>query len=158
MTLSTNSAFGPIGATPGYHSHADLGGRDGYGPVMPGPEGQHFHTAWEPRALALTLAMGATGTWSLDASRSVRETLADYAALGYYEIWIAALEKLVVAHGLAGADEFSAGRMLRAARPLAYVLRAPDVAATLARGTPTELLESRDPRVRGFMTRTPMVV
>jgi len=146
MTGSTDSVFGAIGAMPGYRSHADLGGRDGYGPVVAEPEGENFHAVWEPRALALTLAMGATGTWNLDASRSARETLPGYAGLSYYETWIAALEKLVVAHGLAGADELSAGRMLRAARPLARTLRAQDVAATLARGSPTERPAERPPR------------
>ena len=146
MTGSTDSVFGAIGAMPGYRSHADLGGRDGYGPVVAEPEGENFHAVWEPRALALTLAMGATGTWNLDASRSARETLPGYAGLSYYEIWIAALEKLVVAHGLAGADELSAGRMLRAARPLARTLRAQDVAATRARGSPTERPAERPPR------------
>lgn len=146
MTAPIDSVSAPIGAMPGYRSHADLGGRDGCGRVVPEPEGENFHAAWEPRALALTLAMGATGAWNLDASRSARETLPDYAALSYYEIWIAALEKLVVTCGLAGADELSAGRMLRATRPLARTLRAADVAATLARGTPTERPAQRPPR------------
>jgi nitrile hydratase len=146
MTESTDSMPGTIGAMPGYRSHADLGGRDGYGAVVPEPEGENFHAAWEPRALALTLAMGATGLWNLDESRSARETLPDYAALSYYEIWIAALEKLIVAHGLAGVDELSAGRVLRAPRPLARKLRAQDVAATLARGSPTERPAQRPPR------------
>ncbi len=44
-----------------YVSHADLGGQRGHGAVVPEPEGELFHAAWEPRALALTLAMGATG-------------------------------------------------------------------------------------------------
>jgi nitrile hydratase len=146
MMASNDPVSAAIGDVPGYCSHAELGGRDGYGPVVPEPEGENFHAAWEPRALALTLAMGATGTWSLDESRSARETLPDYAALSYYQIWIAALEKLVVAHGLVGADELSQGRMLRPARPLARVLQAPDVATTLARGTPTDRPPQRPPR------------
>ena len=154
MTAPTGSLSGPL-ATRGYRSHADLGGRDGHGAVVPEPEGENFHAAWEPRALALTLAMGATGAWNLDESRSARETLHDYAALSYYGIWIAALEKLVVAHGLAGVDELSAGRVLRAARPPARMLRAPDVAATLARGSPTERPAQRPPRfVIGDAVRT----
>jgi len=79
-----------------YHSHADLGGRLGCGPVTPEPEGELFHAAWEPRALALTLAMGATGSWNIDMSRAARETLPDYARLSYYEIWIRALERLML--------------------------------------------------------------
>ena len=146
MMASNQSASGTNGELPGYRSHADLGGRGGCGPVVPEPEGENFRAAWEPRALALTLAMGATGMWNLDETRRARETLPDYAALSYYQIWIGALEKLVVAHRLVGEDELVAGRMLRAARPLARVLRAPDVAPTLARGTPTERPAQRPPR------------
>ena len=32
-----------------YLSHADLGGRSGHGRVVPEPEGELFHAAWEPR-------------------------------------------------------------------------------------------------------------
>ena len=41
-----------------YLSHADLGGRDGFGPVLPEPEDLRFHHGWERRALALTPARG----------------------------------------------------------------------------------------------------
>ena len=82
-----------------YHSSADLGGHDGCGGVTPEPEGELFHAPWEPRVLALTLAMGATGLWNIDTSRSARETLADYGDLSYYQIWLAALEKLLLQTG-----------------------------------------------------------
>jgi nitrile hydratase len=121
-----------------YRSHADLGGRSGYGPVIPEPEGELFHAAWEPQALALTLAMGATGAWNLDMGRSARETLPDYAALSYYAIWVKALQKLMVERDLIRDDEIAVGRMLHPPRPLARVLRAADVAAALATGSPTE--------------------
>jgi hypothetical protein len=77
------------GAPHELHTHADLGGQPGFGPVTPEPEGERFHAAWEPRALALVLAMGATGAWNIDASRAVRETLPDYRDLSYYQIWLA---------------------------------------------------------------------
>ena len=53
-----------------YESHADLGGQPGHGAVTPEAEGERFHARWEPRALALTLAMGATGAWNIDMSRA----------------------------------------------------------------------------------------
>ena len=121
-----------------YVTHADLGGQAGHGAVMPEPEGTPFHAAWEARALALTLAMGATGSWNIDMSRAARETLPDYASLSYFQIWLAALEKLVQERGLASADEIASGRMQQPARPVARVLAAGDVAAALARGSPTE--------------------
>lgn len=120
-----------------YVSHADLGGRDGFGPVIPEPEDERFHAAWEPRALALTLAMGATGAWNIDMSRAARETLPDYAALDYYRIWLAALQRLLAERGLLHDDELAAGRALHPAPPPPRVLQAADVATVLARGAPT---------------------
>jgi nitrile hydratase len=120
-----------------YQSHADLGGQDGYGRVVPEPEDERFHAAWERQALALTLAMGATGAWNIDMSRSARETLPDYPALSYYEKWIKGLETLLIERGLVGRDEIAAGRILHPGKPGLPVLRAGDVPAVLARGSPT---------------------
>jgi nitrile hydratase len=120
-----------------YHSHADLGGKHGYGRVIPEPEGEYFHAPWEPQALALTLAMGATGAWNLDMVRSARETLPDYAALSYYAIWVKALLRLMIERGLIHEDEIAASRMLHPPRPLSRVLRAEDVATALKKGSPT---------------------
>jgi len=91
-------------------------------------------------ALAVTLACGAMGHWSIDASRHARETLAplEYLGSSYYEIWIKALEKLLKAEGLVSDDELRAGRALAAPRTPKRVLHAPEVAAALARGAPSE--------------------
>ena len=121
-----------------YLSHADLGGRPNVEPVRPEAEDERFHAPWEPRALALTLAMGATGSWNIDMSRAARETLPDYARSSYYRIWIAALEKMLAERGLAMPEELAAGRALHQPKPVARVLRAADVAATLAKGSATE--------------------
>lgn len=121
-----------------YTSHADLGGREGFGRVVPEPEGELWHADWEPKALALTLAMGATGSWNIDASRSARETLPDYAALSYYQIWLAALARLMVERGLVTEGELAEAQVQVAPRPLARVLRASEVPAVLARGSATE--------------------
>ena len=121
-----------------YASHADLGGTLGHGRVVPEPEGELWHAPWEPAVLALTLALGATGSWNIDMSRAARETLPHYARLTYYEIWFEGLCKLLVECGLAEVDELAAGRSLHAARPLARTLAAADVAAVLARGSPAQ--------------------
>jgi len=121
-----------------YDGKADLGGRAGFGPVVPEPEGELFHAAWEPRALALTLAMGATGSWNIDMSRAARETLDDYARLSYYQIWIGGLCKLMQERGLVSAEEIRQGLPLQPALPVARVLRASDVPRVLAQGSPTE--------------------
>lgn len=131
---------------PAYFSHADLGGRLGMGPVLPEPEGEHFHADWEPRVLALTLAMGATGQWNIDTSRSARETLPDYAQRSYYQIWLAALERLMLQRGLVAAQELEQGHMLRPPLPLARVLAAERVPAALAAGSPTQRPATREAR------------
>lgn len=120
-----------------YTTHADLGGQPRHGAVVNEPEGVPFHAAWEARALALTLAMGATGSWNIDMGRAARETLPDYAKLSYFQIWLQALERMLAERGLAGADEIEAGRMNRPAVAVARVLRAENVAAVLAHGAPT---------------------
>jgi nitrile hydratase len=119
-------------------SHADLGGTTGHGPIVNEPEDERFHADWEPRVLALTLAMGATGSWNIDISRAARESLPAYARLSYYEIWFEGLLKLMAERGLVDADEVAAGRSLRAALPLPRKLHAADVPAVLAKGSATE--------------------
>lgn len=121
-----------------YTTHADLGGQPGFGPVTPEPEGELFHGAWEPRALALTLAMGATGSWNIDTSRAARETLPDYRDLSYYQIWLGALEQLMLQRGQVFADEIASGQVHHPAAPVARVLQAANVPAVLAKGSGTE--------------------
>ncbi len=118
----------------------DMGGLHGFGAVHPDPAEALFHAPWERRALALTLAMGATGQWNIDQSRSARESLppATYLASSYYRIWILGLERLMLDRGLVSADELAAGRALHPPRPLPRVLRADAVAGVLARGAPTQ--------------------
>lgn len=117
----------------------DMGGMQGFGPVVPEPDEPLFHAPWERRALALTLAMGATGQWNIDLSRAARESLppAVYLGSSYYAIWLLALERLLRERGLADADELHDGRLRTPARPVARVLHSDAVDAALARGTPT---------------------
>ena len=117
----------------------DMGGQHGFGPVEPEADEPVFHADWERTAFALTLAMGATGTWNLDAARFARERTppAQYLASTYYEIWFAALELQLAEHGLVGADEVEAGRSLRDPAPIERTLLADDVLPTLGRGGPT---------------------
>jgi nitrile hydratase subunit beta len=123
----------------------DLGGAPGFGPVRPEANEPPFHAAWERRVFALTVAMGATGEWTIDQSRFAREGTPDYLAKTYYELWLAGLERLIVARGLVDARELGLGRAVAPPRP-AHVLRVADVAATLARGAPSARAATRAPR------------
>ena len=83
-----------------YRSHADLGGQDVPGAIVQEPEGEYFHAPWESRVMALVVAMGPTGMSNIDLNRATRETLPNYRELSYYEIWLAALEKLALQKGV----------------------------------------------------------
>ena len=119
-----------------YITHADLGGRPGFGIVVPEPEGDLFHADWERQTLALTLAVGATGSWNIDQSRAARETLPDYLRLSYYQIWLTALEKLLQERGLVTVDEISKGDLQQSPLVVARVLKAQAVTAALLKGSP----------------------
>ena len=118
---------------------ADLGGMHGFGPVAPEPNEPPFHDAWERRVFALTLAMGASGLWTIDESRFARESLPpQYLAATYYQIWLAGLTRLLLAHGLVSEAELASGRPAVVPAPVERLLAAGDVAAVLAAGAPTD--------------------
>ena len=104
-----------------YRSHADLGGQDVRGAIVPEPEGEIFHAPWEPRVMAMVVAMGPTGMSNIDLNRSVRETLPNYRDLSYYEIWLAALEKLALQKGLLGRSPPPPKQVLRAETALGVI-------------------------------------
>jgi nitrile hydratase len=126
----------------------DLGGMMGFGPVRPEHDEPLFHADWEPRALALTLACGALGEWSIDTSRHARESLHPvfYLSASYYEIWIEALTCLLEQRGMLSAEERSAGRALA---PAISTRRPPptarDIPAIIARGGPCDRPVSHAP-------------
>ena len=118
----------------------DMGGMQGYGPVIVEENEPLFHHDWEPRALAIVLAMGAAGRWNIDWSRSVRESLppALYLSIDYYQIWFEALERLLLQANLIASQEVGSTKAL--VPPVAGVrkLLKENVAAILSKGGPTE--------------------
>jgi nitrile hydratase len=118
----------------------DLGGMMGFGPVDPEKDEPWFHAEWERRAMGVTIAMGATGSWTIDMSRHARESLppAEYLSSSYYEIWTKGVERLVVKTGLVTQEELRLGRALAPPAPIKRVLKPEDVPAVLARGGPAD--------------------
>jgi nitrile hydratase subunit beta len=108
-----------------YQSNADLGGQDVRDAIVMEPEGELFHAPWEPRVMALVVAMGPTGLSNIDMNRAARETIPNYRDLSYYEIWLSALEKLLLQKGVLG----------DAPPPPKQVLRAELVAAAISKGS-----------------------
>jgi nitrile hydratase len=134
----------------------DLGGQMGFGPVAPEKNEPVFHAPWERRALALTLAMGATREWNIDIGRHARESLppAQYLSSSYYEIWLAGLCKLMLARGLVTADEIASGKMAVAPKKVAGKLLADNVAAALAKGGPSNRTDAAPRYKLGDRVRT----
>lgn len=119
----------------------DMGGRFGDGPVVPEAEDVKFHADWHPRALALTLAAGTLGKWSIDVSRHARESLPpkDYAAYSYYEKWIGGLAALLVMRGVVTPEELAGAEPVPVSEDLvAKCLKPEAVADVLARGGPAD--------------------
>lgn len=118
----------------------DLGGQMGFGPVDPEKDEPLYHAAWEPRAMALTIAAGGMGHWSIDESRHARESLrpADYLSSSYYEIWIKGLSALLERHGFLSAEEMASGEARQKPIQPKRVLKAEMVPGALAKGGPTQ--------------------
>ncbi|SMX43328.1 nitrile hydratase subunit beta [Maliponia aquimaris] len=116
----------------------DMGGRFGDGRVTPDLEDAPVSAQdWHARALAVTLAAGALGQWTLDRSRFARESLgpSDYMAFSYYEKWLAGLADLLVDCGVVSRAEL-AGAEPEASPLAARRMAAERVPGALARGGP----------------------
>jgi nitrile hydratase beta subunit len=126
----------------------DLGGMMGFGPIAPERDEPVFHAEWERRAFALTLAAGFTGQWNIDVGRSARESMppARYLASSYYQIWLDALERMLLARGMITSQELAAGRALQPARPEIRATPASEVPALLLRGGPSLRASEAAPR------------
>ena len=96
------------------HKTHDMGGVSGCGPINAEPERKEplFHAPWESRVLAITVATGMLGRWTLDRSRHSRERQPreQYLANSYYETWLAGLETLLVETGLLTPQELASGK------------------------------------------------
>jgi nitrile hydratase len=106
--------------------------------VQPETNEPLFHAAWERQAMALTVAMGATGQWNIDQMRSARESLppVQYLGLSYYEIWIQALQEMMLARGLVTVQELQSGHSLVAPATGVRTLTRASVDGALQRGVP----------------------
>ena len=116
----------------------DVGGRHGFGGIIPEDEGALFHADWEKRVLGMTLAAAALGYWNIDASRHARESLppAIYYNASYYEIWLRALINILITAGEISADEVVSGQSTAPGKRADRRMDAGAVPAVLAKGGP----------------------
>lgn len=118
----------------------DMGGFTGFGPVKAEADEPVWHAAWEPRAFALVLAMGMTGSWNIDEARHARERLTalQYWPASYYEMRHDALVLQLIELGLVTAMEEEQGRMAVPPKPVKRVARAEMIPGILAAGGPAD--------------------
>jgi nitrile hydratase len=83
----------------------DMGGMQGFGPIVREENEPVFHAPWEARVMAIRRAAGATGILP-PALRAAIETIppAVYLRMSYYELWFAAVVKLCAAAGVLTAN------------------------------------------------------
>jgi nitrile hydratase beta subunit len=92
----------------------DMGGMDGFGPVV--PDGDVFHEAWERRLFALTRVARHAGI-TAGHSRAVIESMrpVEYLEATYYERWLWGLQRRLELAGAITADDVE-GTMARIAQ------------------------------------------
>jgi nitrile hydratase len=111
----------------------DMGGMENLGPVVPEPEGETFHAAWEGRVHAMSVASPTRS--NIDAGRYQRELIPgpNYLAMSYYEKWFQGLTELLVARGFATWAEIAAGKAEPGFAKATPLVRAEEVTARFMR-------------------------
>ena len=108
---------------------ADLGGVQGYGPVVDDANEGNYHADWEPRVMGMVVALGACGQWNIDQSRYARESMspAEYVTSPYYKIWMEGVSKLLLERGMITSEELVDGKLRTGAIEHKGPLKADDV-------------------------------
>jgi nitrile hydratase len=88
----------------------DLGGRDGFGPVVIEPDEPVFHEEWEGRTYALAQVGMVHRIYGAPTFRHAIERMppALYLSTSYYEHWLTGAATLLVEHGVLTASELEA--------------------------------------------------
>ena len=90
----------------------DLGGRQGFGPIVTDEPDEPFHAAWEARLLGIVRAMSRPSGWTIDRFRFARESIApvDYLTRAYYDQWLQTYAALLIDSGVATVAEIASGK------------------------------------------------
>jgi nitrile hydratase beta subunit len=112
-----------------------MGGTHGFGPVEPEPNEPVFHAEWERRVFAMSQArpVGNIDRWRFAIGH---RSPTDYLSKNYYQLWLAAMEAILVERGLLSWEEMAAWHALDSPRPLKHILARDDVDQALSRGNP----------------------
>jgi len=97
----------------------DLGGRQGFGPIVDKDDERPFHSKWEMRAFGITLAARGASSWTIDWFRYCRELTGpvDYLTRPYFDQWITTLAAQMIDQGYLTLDEIRSGAPTFAPKP-----------------------------------------
>jgi nitrile hydratase len=118
----------------------DMGGMQGYGPMVIDDPSEVFHESWEREAFALIVAVNTAGQWNIDQSRATRERLPPlrYLSNTYYQTWLDAFEQQLVATGMISSSELHSGRADGPGLPDVRALSAEHLPQALLTGWPSQ--------------------
>jgi hypothetical protein len=85
----------------------DVGGMEGFPPIVQEPDEPPFHSDWEAHVFAMNRALIARGVYNLDELRDAVERMPPerYLEASYYERWLHAITTLIVEKGVVSAEE-----------------------------------------------------
>ncbi|MGH6797816.1 MAG: nitrile hydratase subunit beta [Roseiarcus sp.] len=108
----------------------DLGGREGFGPILDAHDDKPFHADWEIRAFGMTQAVRGSSSWTIDWFRHCRELAVpvDYLTRPYFDQWVTTLAAQLIDEGDLTLDEIKRG-----ASAFAPTLDVPPTTAEAAR-------------------------
>jgi len=93
----------------------DMGGMQGFGPVLREENEPVFHARWEGRVLAMRRILGAIGKIKPGGFRPLLESLppAEYLKNSYFENWYSALARQLIQSGIVTPEEIASGKSAR---------------------------------------------
>lgn len=123
----------------------DMGGMQGFGPIVREDDEPLWHAPWEARMFAVASAIGAWGRWPIDASRDQIESMSaeEYLRSAYYEKRLPATIANAIRHGLITRQEAETGRPDPASPKASPALTADAVDGLMKRGSPTVRVTER---------------
>ena len=77
----------------------DVGGQDGFGPVLEELDEPPFHADWEAHVMAMNRALIGRGIYNLDEFRDAVERTMSHES-SYYENWFRAIRTLLKERGV----------------------------------------------------------
>ena len=97
----------------------DLGGREGFGPIVDKADDKPFHADWEMRAFGMKQSSAAATSWTIDWFRHCRELAdpVDYLTRPYFDQWLTTLAAQLIDEGYLTLDEIKAGAAAFAPKP-----------------------------------------